>query len=103
MEHIVYKKSEPLFIDFVEELKEREKWEFYNFHTKVGANKDFIFLGRNSPLDFRNGTANYQYKDAKINHWQEFEPEYSIVEVKVLSEDVTLASEVENLIKRIVE
>ena len=63
--------------------EETEAWSFSNFHQAASTIDGMDFLGRNSPLDFRNGTATYKIKGVKVSHWEEHEPEYSVLEVKL--------------------
>lgn len=74
-------------------------WEIGAFHPAVSGIDGIEYLGRNTSLDCRNGTAKYQLKCVEITHFQEIEPEYEIIGVKLKGEDEAILGEVEKIIK----
>jgi hypothetical protein len=75
-----------------------EQWAFDRFHSAMICG-GVEFSGRDYPLDCRNGTAEYVMDGVKITHFQELEPEYDIIEVKLKSDDERALGEVEKRIK----
>ena len=83
----------------IRDIKDSGFWEIGEFHPAVNGIDGIEYLGRTTPLDYRNGTATYRLRGVEITHFQQMEPEYEIIEVKLKSEDEKNLSVIEKIIK----
>jgi hypothetical protein len=81
------------------DIKNSGFWEIGEFHSAVKSFDGIEYLGRNTPLNYRNGTATYRLRNVDITHFQEIEPKYEIIEVKLNGDDKTDLSVVEKIIQ----